>query len=304
MIKKLKYVILGGNGFIGNNLCRYLWKKGEDITVFDRNNCKNKLKNVCYIQGDFFDDTVLWKTIADKDIIVHAVSTVNPGNSNDFYMRGYNNDFIQTIKMCSWVKDTDKKILFISSGGTVYGEHGREPLSEEILPKPINHYGNIKLSIENALRIFHIQNNLNIVIARVSNPYGPGQDYKKGVGFIDAVLKHSLAGEFVEVWGDGNCVRDYIFIEDVCEFLYKLSKYEGEKYLFNISSGIGVTQNKIIDIVKELGIDVNVVYKRSRSVDVQKIVLDNSRVQNICNIKLISIEDGIKKYCDYLRNKG
>lgn len=300
MERRLKYIILGGNGFIGSNLSKYIWDKGHDVTVLDRGICSRGLENVNYVQCDFFDDNKLRKLIWDKDVIIHSLSTVNPGNSNDLYMSGYSKDFIQTVKMCSWIKDVNKKIIFISSGGTVYGEHDIQPLSEDVLPKPINHYANIKLSIENALRIFHIQNNLDIAIARISNPYGPAQNFMKGVGFIDAVLKQSLSGKTVEIWGDGNCVRDYIFIEDVCRFLYKLSQFQGEDYLFNISSGIGVTQNRIIEIVMGLGLNVNVTYKKARSVDVRRVILDNRRIQKICNLDLIPIEDGIERYYKYL----
>ena len=212
---KNKYIILGGNGFIGKNLCEYIVRRGHSVTSMDRIFPEQKNPSIEYVQGDFFDDNFLRKIIQDKDVIIHAISTINPGNSNDKFMDGYRNDFVQTINMCSWIKDMDKKVVFLSSGGTVYGDHSNQPLREDVLPQPINHYGNIKLSIENALRIFHIQNRLNISIARISNPYGKGQDFSKGVGFVDAVMKRSLDGKPVEIWGDGGNVRDYIYISDL-----------------------------------------------------------------------------------------
>lgn len=300
MEQRKKYLILGGNGFIGRNLCYYIEKQGHDVTSFDCVLPKTPNAGINYVQGDFFDDTFLKNIIWDKDIIVHAISTINPGNSNELYMNGYERDFVQTIKMCSWIKETDKKIVFLSSGGTVYGNYEKQPLYENILPQPINHYGNVKLSIENALRIFHIQNKLNITIARISNPYGPGQDFTKGVGFVDAALKLSMEGKEVEIWGDGENVRDYIYIEDVCRFLYELSEYQGEELIFNVSSGVGVSQNQVIDVIRNLGINVKVEYKKSRSVDVRKIILDNTKISKISNIKPISFQQGLKKYYEYL----
>ena len=145
--------------------------------------------------GNFFDDVELETLVENNDIIVHAISTVNPGNSNVQYMRGYNNDFIQTIKLCEYATLYNKKVIFLSSGGTVYGVQEYQPIIEDVCARPINHYGNIKLCIENTIRTFNFQKNTNFIIARISNPYGPGQDYHKGVGFIDAAIKKAIKGE-------------------------------------------------------------------------------------------------------------
>lgn len=301
MQTKKKYIILGGNGFIGRNLCDYIAKQGHEVTSFDRLMPDYQNASVHYIQGDFFEDEYLKRIIWDKDIIIHAISTINPGNSNELYMNGYERDFIQTVKMCSWIKETDKKVVFLSSGGTIYGNYDEQPLCEAVLPRPINHYGNVKLSIENALRIFHIQNRLNVTIARISNPYGPGQDFTKGVGFVDAVLKQSLNNREVEIWGDGENIRDYIYIDDVCSYLYLLAEYQGNELLFNVSSGIGTSQNQVVQAIRNIGIAVNVKYKESRSVDVRKIILDNRKISQLCNWKVTSFQEGIKKYYEYLK---
>lgn len=298
-----KYLILGGNGFIGKNLCEYIVNKGDHVTSFDREFPEERMKKIEYVRGDFFSDDFLRETVCQYDIIVHAISTINPGNSNECYMNGYGRDLVQTVKMCTWIKDTDKKVLFLSSGGTVYGDCKIQPIKEDTLPKPINHYGNVKLCIENALRIFHIQNRLNIRIARISNPYGPGQDFRKGVGFIDAVLKQALGGQQVEIWGDGENIRDYIYIQDVCGALYALSKYEGDEYLFNVSSNTGISQNQVIEEIEKLGISVQVTYKPRRSVDARKIILDNKKILSIYNDNLLSFHDGLEKYYKYLVEK-
>lgn len=297
---KIKCLILGGNGFIGNNLSKYLVQQGCFVTSFDQVLPSIQNDGVNYVTGDFFEDDDLSNLVMEHDVIYHAISTINPGNSNERYMNGYGRDLVQTIKLCSWMKDSDKKLIFLSSGGTVYGNQEKQPIVEDTLPKPINHYGNVKLCIENALRIFHLQNRMNVRIARISNPYGPGQDYTKGVGFIDATLKKSLANQPIEIWGDGENIRDYIYIEDVCKLLYLLCVYEGEEIIFNISSGHGVSQNQIVESLRELGIDVQVQYVGGRSVDAKKIVLDNTKVCSISDISLIPLSEGIAKYYQYL----
>ena len=141
-----------------------------------------------------------------------------------------------------------------------------------------------------------------MIIARISNPYGPGQDFNKGVGFIDAALKKTLNHEQIEIWGDGSVVRDYIYIEDVCEMIGSLINYEGNEEVFNVSSNQGISLNDVISKMKEYGLEPDVVYKDARSVDVAKVVLDNHKIESIHECKIRSFEEGLKLYIDYLKN--
>ena len=287
-------LIIGGNGFIGSNLGRILSDRDFKVTSFDIARPPVEDSRIEYVMGDFFDDNVLAEIIKGRDVIYHALSTLNPGNSNDKYMMGYGRDFLQTVKLFDMLKDTDTKLIFLSSGGTVYGNQEVQPIEEEATAAPINHYGNVKLCIENTLKVFDIQAKSKMMIARISNPYGPGQDHKKGVGFIDAVIRRTLAGEPVEVWGDGENVRDYIYIDDVCNMLGNLASYEGTQTTFNISSNEGTSMKRILEIVKSIDDRVRVEYKPARSVDVRRIVLDNSRIMSVCPMKLVGLEEGIK----------
>ena len=296
-----KILVLGGNGFLGRNLCKYLADCGEKVYSFDMSMPEVADNRIEYIVGDFFDDYTLEETVKGMDVIYHAICTLNPGNSNEKCILGYERDFVQTAKLCSYLKDTECRMIFFSSGGTVYGNQKVQPITEDAVPVPINHYGNLKLCIENTMRTFNFQMKKNMLIARISNPYGPGQDYHKGVGFIDAAIKHTIAGETIEIWGDGNVVRDYIYIDELCRMLYALIEYHGDIEVFNLSSNTGVSQNDIVDILKQIDPAVKVTYKPGRSVDAKKIILDNSRIRSICDFEMVSIEEGIKRYYDYIK---
>ena len=302
MIKN-RVLVLGGNGFIGRNICEYFLSKNWVVTSFDLVKPQTVVDGIKYIEGDFFDDKQLESAISNQDVIIHSISTVTPGNSSVKFMQGYEKDLVQTAKLCEMLVGTNTKMIFLSSGGTVYGNQAIQPIPEEAQTIPINHYGCIKICIENIIRTFNIQFNTNFIIARVANPYGPGQDYKKGVGFVDAAVKKALTGDEIQIWGDGNTIRDYIYITDVCAMIYALVGYHGDSSTFNISSGEGKSQNEILEILKSLKLDFTVKYEDARSVDVKKMILDNEKIKKVYTSPLVSFEDGIKEYCNFLKNK-
>lgn len=297
---KKKVLIIGGAGFIGSNLSRHLIESDMEVHCFDMVRPERNIDGVKYICGDFFDDYTLEQVLDGIDYVVHALSTVNPGNSNEKYLQGYERDFIQTIKLCKMIMERKIRMIFLSSGGTVYGNQEIQPIDEDTLPRPINHYGNVKLCIENTIRTFNYQAHTKILIARISNPYGPGQDFRKGVGFIDAALKKSINGEKIEIWGDGMNVRDYIHIDDVCRMMISLFSYQGVYDTFNISSNKGTSQRDIIQLLVKMGLQPQVEYLSARSVDAKKIILKNERIMQIHEVPLIPIELGIENYYHWL----
>ncbi len=298
-----RVLIIGGNGFIGMNLAFTLTGMGYQVLSFDLTAPQTKTPNVEYVTGDFFDSEALEALLQDMDVAVHAICTINPSNSNERYMQGYERDFLQSVRLCEMTVRYGVKLLFLSSGGTVYGVQDVQPISESASTHPINHYACLKLCIENVMRTFHVQQNARMVIARISNPYGPGQDYHRGVGFIDAALKKSLSGEVMEIWGDGGNIRDYIAIGDVCRMLERLIRYEGPEDVFNISSGIGTSQNDILRYLRELSIPLRVVYKEGRNVDLRKTVLDNSRIRTLYQAPLKPFREGLAEYYEYLKDQ-
>lgn len=300
-IKQMKVLVLGGNGFIGKNLIKELICNNYDVTSFDLNLPMHQVEGVNYIQGNFFDEATLEYITEKIDVIFHAISSINPGNSNQKYMQGYENDLIYTIKLCRLVKTKNIKMIFLSSGGTVYGDQKVQPIKENSRMHPINHYGNLKLCMENTMMTFNCQENTKMIIARIANPYGIGQDFKKGVGFIDAVLKKGILNETIEIFGKGDVVRDYIYIDDVCKMLRTLIQYNGKEEVFNISSGVGYSQKEIINFAKEWIPDLKISFKNPRTIDVKKIILDNSRIRHIYDSELVSLHEGMKLYFQYLK---
>ncbi|RHM59399.1 MULTISPECIES: NAD-dependent epimerase/dehydratase family protein [Coprobacillaceae] len=295
-------LIIGGNGFIGRNLCICLCKCGYNVFSFDIQYPDKKNKKINYIVGDFFDDQELEKSLENIDIVIHSLSTINPGNSNERYLQGYSRDFVQSVKLFDMCIKRNIKVIFLSSGGTIYGVQEKQPIQEDAITAPINHYGSVKLCIESVIKTFNRQQlHSNILIARISNPYGPGQDYNKGVGFVDAAIKKSIKNEPIEIWGNGEVIRDYVYIDDVCEMICSLITYNGELEVFNLSSNEGISLNNVIETLKAIGLNPQVIYKEARSVDVKKVILDNERIKSIHPMKIKNFKEGLVEYLKFLK---
>lgn len=296
-------LILGGNGFIGRNLARHLSRRADlKIYTFDITAPEERVPDVTPIVGNFFNDEVLDQALEGIHLVVHAISTIHPGNSNEKYMQGYGKDFLQTVKLCEMLVRRNISMLFISSGGAVYGDLDCQPIKESDSPMPMNHYGCMKLCCENVIRTFNRQFHKKMRIARVSNPYGPGQNYQKGVGFVDAAVKKALTRQELEIWGDGENIRDYIHIDDVCRMMEALIDYEGEEEIFHVSSGRGISQNQVVGTLANMDRAVKVTYRQARSVDVRKVVLDNTKIKKLFPGDVLEFEEGVDKYLRYLED--
>lgn len=294
----MKVLVLGGSGFLGNNIVKEFSKNHDEVISFDLHH-ESIFENVSYIDGNVFTDDI-FKIIDKCDCIIYAVCTIRTNNCDETFKNAYRNDFIKGVEIFEYCSIHKKKVIYLSSGGTVYGDPDVIPTDELQPLRPISHYGVLKVALENAAHVFNNKYGLNILSARIANPYGPGQDYKKGIGFIDAILRKSLNSEEITIFGDGSIVRDYIYVEDVARILVDMAHSPFNFEEINIGTGVGTSQNEIIDIFKELGYNSKVVYTDKRGFDVKKNILDIKRLKSVYKDELVNLRDGIKAYISYI----
>ena len=278
----MKTLVLGGNGFIGSHLVDRLLLAGHEVRVFDRNEelYRKPLHGVEYSYADFGNRTLLAEALDGVEIVFHLISTTVPKTSNDDPAFDVMSNVVETIALLEKCAARSAKVVFLSSGGTVYGAPALLPVSEDSPTNPECSYGITKLTIEKYLALFNHLHNLDYVVVRPSNPYGPRQNPFGIQGAISVFLGRVAAGKPIEIWGDGEIVRDYIFVEDLVEGIYRAATQTLSSRVFNLGSGQGYSLNSIIAAMREvIGGQVRVVYMPRRAFDVTRIYLDISRAQ-------------------------
>jgi len=279
----MKALVIGGNGFIGTHLVSALQKDGVKVRVFDRYPSKfvEPSSTVEYITGDLGNHGALSEIVSNVDLVFHLAYTTLPKTSNDdpvYDVRSNLIDTIQLLQECS--KSGVRKIVFVSSGGTVYGVPKETPIRENHPTDPYCSYGITKLAIEKYLHLFYHLHSLDYVVLRVSNPYGEGQNPHGKQGAIGVFLGRVARGEPIDIWGDGEVVRDYIYIEDVVRALLAASDYradDDEPRVFNVGFGKGYSLNELIAEIRSLvDREVKVEYTAARALDVPANILDIS----------------------------
>lgn len=302
----MKILIMGAAGFIGTNLAMELIKNSEDeITVLDEkreyfsNYPNDVMSRVRLIELPFSIETEFSQCMYNQDIVYYLISTNNPTTSNyDIGKELADNITIAIHVLEACIKAGVKKIIFLSSGGTVYGKDACCPIAESEKTQPINSYGLQKLTIEKLLYLYYHLYNLDYSIIRLSNPYGPYQRPDGKLGVITTFIYRALNNQKVKVFGDGTAVRDYIYISDAIHAIQNIAVSGNAKYhVYNVGSGKGTSINQIINyIIHELNMAVDVEYKDFRNVDVAVNYLDISRYEEeFGKLEQISLIEGMKK---------
>jgi len=296
----LRALVVGGNGFIGSHLVDYLLYKDYVVRVFDHapERYRASLPGVEYIQGEFLDVKGFEVALEGVDVMFHLVGTTLPATSNRDILFDLESNLVTSVKLFdACVKHHVKRVVFVSSGGTVYGIPSRLPVEEAHPTNPICAYGVSKLTIEKYLNLFSHLYGLEFSIARPSNPYGERQSPLGEQGVIPVFIGKILKGEPIEVWGDGSVVRDYFYVGDLVEALELLgSSPEAKNRIFNIGSGQGISLIELVKAIKGIAdIDIQINYLPGRKFDVPSIYLDIKSIEkNLGWHPQISLEQGLK----------
>ena len=278
----MRGLVIGGSGFIGSHLVDALIQARLSVRIFDRIPEMFRAKPAAaeFLQGDFADTATLAKSLIGVDIVYHLLSTTVPGTSNLDPIADIEGNLVSSVRLLALMRDAGvKRIVYLSSGGTVYGIPRTVPVGEDHPLQPINSYGIIKSTIEQYIHMEHHLHGLVHTVLRASNPYGPRQGHGGVQGVIGTYLWNYAHGEPLRLWGDGSAVRDFIYVTDVADLCVRAGQ-TCETGCFNLGSGVGHSINDIIDTISfVVGEEIKPEIKPARGIDVPRSVLDITKAK-------------------------
>ena len=297
----MKVLVLGGSGFIGSHIVDRLLSVGHEVVVFTRN--KNTDASVInpmarYVYGDFTDNVKVSEVISNVDVIVHAISSTVPSTSNLDPVSDVQQNLISTVKLLKLMVESNvKRLVYISSGGTVYGKPSILPVPETHSLNPICSYGVVKVAVENYIGMYQELNGLQPIIIRAANPYGPRQGHSGVQGALTTFLYNNIQRKVTKIWGDGEIRRGYIYISDLVDFC-QLAIESNETGVFNVDAKQNNSLNELIaEIELVTNIKSQVEYKEKRAFDIKEMHLDISKAQNTFNwTPKFSLHEGISAF--------
>ena len=282
----MKVLVLGASGFIGTHLCSALLENKYYVRGFSRTLSPylqvllEGHKNFEWYLGDWGNAQDLTKAMLDIDVVFQLISSTTPINSTNNVLNGFHesidNTFLllDTMRLCSV-----NKIVYLSSGGSVYGEQSIIPTPETALTNPISPYGIAKLAVEKIIHMHHHLYGLSYCIFRPSNVFGPRQNLRKNQGVISIFIRKVLESQPIEIWGSGKIRKDYIYVDDCINALLQSLSYS-DSSLFNLGSGVGVSLGEIANRIFQVhGSSVDIIYKPSISHDVHLSILDTTKLK-------------------------
>lgn len=286
----MRVAVLGGSGYIGRHLVPVLAEAGAEVTVLSRGAIQQLFlatKGVRCIEGSFLDEVSLRSALVDAQCVVHLVSCTNPKSSNENRAYDAEANIVGSVRLLdACVSANVRRIVFASSGGTIYGVNSAERIAEDAPTNPICAYGISKLAIEKYLDLYRCHFGLEYCALRVSNPYGGDQTRAaaSGVGVIAAFFDRVRQSQPIDVWGDGQVVRDYVHVADVVGAITGAVRGNAVNAAVNIGTGVGTSLTELIEAIGDVvGKRPIVRYSAARAVDVPRNVLDVTRALSLLN---------------------
>jgi UDP-glucose 4-epimerase len=304
----MRVLVLGGSGFLGSHIVDKFLTEKHDVVVYDLypERFRRSPTGIQFVTGDFGNVGALSELIATGfDAVIHCVSTTTPKSSNESPEFDIQSNVIGTLYLLDvCAKAKVGKVVFLSSGGTVYGDIGdHDQVSETHAVRPMCSYGVSKLTIEHYLDVYRHLRGLDYVALRLSNPYGERQSPLRSLGALTVFLHKTLKRQNVEVWGDGAVTRDFIYVGDVSNAVY-LATINPISGVFNVGTGVGLSLRDILThITAVVGREPKVDWLAARSFDVPRIVLDASKLKTTTNWRVqTTLQDGVKITADWLKS--
>lgn len=300
----VKVLTIGGNGFIGSHVQDALLAKGHTVRVLDRFPEKHRapLPGVDYRIGSCAEPSFLSEALAGIDAVLYLAGTTVPSTSNANIVWDVESNLMPLIAtLDAMVRTGIERIVFLSSGGTVYGVTDHDPVHEETPTDPICSYGVVKLASEKYLGMYQHLHGIRPAILRPANVFGPRESHEGVQGFVGTNLMRFLRGEPIEIWGDGSVVRDYLYVEDLAQAMLRALDLSAVGPV-NVGSGEGRTLLQVVETLAAVtGKKPEIRFLGARVFDVPRLVLHVERARDVLGwAPATSFREGVNRHWQWL----
>jgi UDP-glucose 4-epimerase len=301
-----KILLVGGAGFLGYNLLEFVQNQTEnapEIVVLSQEIPESAIQfpDVLFVAGDYADAELLQHLFEKHQFtrVFHFASSIIPALSTQNIQADVETNLLPTIGLMEVMKAFGcQQIVYLSSGGAVYGNEAPSQKKEDQACQPISSYGIIKLAVEHYIRLYANLYQINYLILRLSNPFGL-HHRSETQGVINIAIRKALRGETFVVWGDGSQAKDYLFAADIARAMMALLAAQVNNQTINIGSGQTMRLLEIIDLVKLRVPHFQVEFVEAMPTDVQQVRLDISKLKSYIPFELTSITEAFEKTFAY-----
>lgn len=260
-----------------------------------------------YVSGDFGNIDLIRSFLEGHDEVIHLAYATVPNTSFDNPLGDLLENLPPTVQLFTEVAAKGRRLVLVSSGGTVYGEGRSLPIGEDHPTLPISPYGVTKLTLEKYAYLYSVTCGLNVVCVRPSNAFGEGQALFSGQGFVATAIATAMRGQSIRIFGPQGSVRDYIHVADLAEGIVCALERGTSGETYNLGSGVGRSNldvvESIIPLMKEIGCAVHTVHEPARVFDVHANILDSTKLRIRTGWKpSVSFEEGLLRTREWLRN--
>lgn len=282
----MNVVVLGAGGFIGRAVVSALADAGHAVRAFSRLPVEQDGdlpggERIAWLSGDVLDQRQLCPALEGADLVIHLATPILPGQAHKHPAAVEQSTLSGTRSVLEAMRGQGvNRIILASSGGTVYGHPEALPIAENHPLKPCTAAGRIQLAEEGLLAHYAGMHGLCGQVLRLANPYGEGQRFDRGQGVLTGFIARVIAGQCVDIYGDGCTIRDYLHIADAAEAFARLVEYQGASPVFNIGSGQGLGLLELVaTLERHFGQRISVNHHPARCFDLPANVLDSSRAR-------------------------
>lgn len=313
MREKIYILVLGGTGFLGMNVISHYQQSfsvgcDSDIVfiIVGRTPVPQIWANCVQVAIDYRNEQELRKLMESYrfEEVFHFISTSVPATSNADIKDDVQSNLLCTLTLLELMREFNiQKIIYLSSGGTVYGERHEMKYQEDYLSTPSNSYGVLKLTIENYIKLYQKLFGIKYLILRISNPFGIYHQSERN-GLINIAIRKSMNNQPVQIWGDGTTTKDYIFASDFAKIFWQLKVLNNYNDVINIGSGISYSINDIVGYIKLVLPQTSCVYQDEKIFDTRFSQFNINKLKSKINVSNTQIIEAIQSTYYWEKNKS